>query len=135
MDKKIIIVDDDELLRQSLSGILKTKGFEVMCNEIVRVAQQSEYKAFLLEELEKLKTFSMRLKGMQQDEMESSAKMFFEKLTSLFQIALLAEAINAESKQWIKPAINFLKKKYLPAELTEEKPLSVGEINQLIGWD
>ncbi len=123
------------IILDMLRSLQKTKGFEVMCNEIVRVAQQSEYKAFLLEELEKLKTFSMRLKGMQQDEMESSAKMFFEKLTSLFQIALLAEAINAESKQWIKPAINFLKKKYLPAELTEEKPLSVGEINQLIGWD
>lgn len=64
-----------------------------------------------------------------------SAKMFLKKLTSLFQVALLADEIMKESKQWIQPTIDFLKKKYLPAELTEEKPLSVREINQLIGWD
>ena len=123
------------IILDMLRSLHKTKGFEVMCDEIVRVAQHCEHEIFLLEEVEKMKAFSIRLKGMRQDEMESSAKMFFEKLTSLFQVALLADAINEESKQWIEPTIDFLKKKYLPAELTEEKPLSVREINQLIGWD
>ncbi len=123
------------IILDMLRALTKSKGFEVMCDEINRVAEQSEHKTFLLKELETLTTFNIKLKTLPQDEMEASAKMFFEKLTSLFQISLLADALNEESEPWIKPAINYLINKYSSSALMEEKPLPVDEIHELIAWE
>ena len=114
----------------------KSKGFEVMCDEINRSANSSAaYGSFLKDELNKLIAFAKELTSLPQDEMESSAKPFFEKLTSLYQISLLIDALNDESKVWILPAIEFLKNKYVPADSMSIKPLSVEEVKGLIGWE
>ena len=124
------------IILDMLRSLTKTKGFEVMCEEFLRAANASaEYGSFITEELNKLIPFAEQLKKMPQDEMESSAKMFFEKLTSLYQISLLLDALNDESKVWITPALAWLKEKYAPSELKEVKPLSVEEVNGLIGWE
>jgi acyl-CoA dehydrogenase len=93
------------------------------------------YGPFMKEELQKLISFSETLKKMPQDEMESSAKLFFEKLTSLYQISLLCDALNDESKEWILPALAYLKEQYKPGGLQEVKPLSVEQVKGLIGWE
>ena len=119
-----------------LRALTKTKGFEVMCAEITRSANSSAtYGTFLNEELNKLVAFATQLKTLPQDEMESSAKPFFEKLTTLYQISLLIDALNDESKAWILPAVDFLKNKYAPAEAMTVKPLSVDEVKGIIGWE
>ncbi len=124
------------IILDMLRAMVKSKGFEVMCDEITLVAKSNAaYGGFMQAELASLVLFSEKLKAMPQDEMESSAKLFFEKLTSLYQISLLIDALNDESKEWILPALAYLKEKYAPTGLQEVIPLSVAEVNGLIGWE
>ncbi|MDB5282937.1 MAG: acyl-CoA dehydrogenase protein [Bacteroidota bacterium] len=124
------------IILDMLRALFKSKGYETMCDEITQSANSSkENEAFMKDELSKLIFFSEKLKTMKQDEMEASAKIFFEKLTSLYQISLLTDALNDESKQWILPALNYLKEKFNPSVLHEVKPLSVEEVHGLIAWE
>ena len=124
------------IILDMLRALMKSKGFEVMCDEIARVAKSNAtYSDFMQTELANLISFSEKLKVMPQDEMESSAKLFFEKLTSLYQISILIDALNDESKEWILPALAYLKEKYAPSGLQEVKPLSLVEVQGLIGWE
>ncbi len=124
------------IILDMLRAMVKSKGFEVMCDEITLVAKSNAaYGGFMQAELASLVLFFEKLKAMPQDEMESSAKLFFEKLTSLYQISLLIDALNDESKEWILPALAYLKEKYAPTGLQEVIPLSVAEVNGLIGWE
>ena len=107
-----------------------------MCDEIARAAKSNAaYDGFMQAELVSLISFSEKLKVMPQDEMESSAKLFFEKLTSLYQISLLIDALNDESKEWILPALTYLKEKFALTGLQKVKPLSVAEVKGLIAWE
>jgi acyl-CoA dehydrogenase len=123
------------IILDMLRAMTKTKGFEVICNEINKSADNNaEYGLWIKGELKKLITFAEKISHLQQDEMEASAKVFFEKLTSLYQLSLLIDNLNEESKKWISPALNYLKEKYTPAELVEITPLSVDEVNNLVAW-
>ena len=124
------------IILDMLRSLLKTNGFEVMCSEITKSANASaDYGAFLKEELGKLIPFAEKLKKLPQDEMEASAKLLFEKLTSLYQISLLINNLNEESRPWIIPALNWLTEKYSPSTLKEVQPLSVEAVKGLIGWE
>ena len=124
------------IILDMLRALTKTKGFEVICDEISKSADKNkEHGAWLKAELNKLFLFSGKLKMLSQDEVEASAKPFFEKLTSLFQLSLLIDNLNEESKAWILPAFNYLKEKYAPSELKEVKPLSIVEVKDLIAWE
>ena len=81
-----------------------------MCSEINQNASlHPEYKKPMQTELDNLIRFAKGFKDMHQDKMEYSAKLFFEKLTNLYQRALLLGALNKESEGWIIPALNYLK--------------------------
>ncbi len=119
-----------------MRAMAKSKGFEMVCEEITRVANSNkQYDEWLLKELETLAAFPKRLMALPQDEMEATAKPFLEKLTSLYQISLLIDALNEESAKWLIPSINYLKTKYEPEVLKEQKPLSVKEVKELIAWE
>jgi alkylation response protein AidB-like acyl-CoA dehydrogenase len=124
------------IILDMLRALHKSRGFETMCNEISRSAKENaDHGKFLAEELNKLIFFSEKLKTLQQDEMESSAKIFFEQLTSLYQLSLLIDAINPESKEWILPAINYLKENYAGHKLETRQALSTEAVAGLIGWE
>ena len=94
--------------------------------------ENTDYGIWMKTELDKLILFSEKIMNLPQDEMEASAKPFFEKLTSLYQLSLLINNLNEESKIWILPALNYLKQKYIPSEVTEITPLSTEEVKGLI---
>lgn len=124
------------IILDMLRAMSKSKGFETICSEIITSANTSaEYGTFLKEEIDMLISFSEKLKNLPQDEMEASAELFFEKLTALYQISLLLNNMNEESKQWILPALGYLKEKYAPSGLKEVQPLSVEAVKCLIGWE
>lgn len=124
------------IILDMLRAMAKSKGFEILCEEINNSASQSkEYGAWLKEELNKLIAYAEKLKKLPQEEMEASAKLFFEKLTALFQISLLIDNQNEESVRWVLPSLKFLKEKYSPEELKTVKPLSVDETRGLIAWE
>ena len=124
------------IILDMLRAMAKSKGFEVMCEEIAQNASlHPKYGKWMEEELKKVQGFSKELTGMSQDKMEYSAKSLFEKLTNLYQMALLLGALNEESQTWITPALDYLKNKYDTSELKAKEPLSAEEVKQLIGWE
>ena len=124
------------IILDMLRAMAKSKGFEVMCEEIERSASLHPKNGKWMQiELEKLIRFSRELSVLKQDKMEYSAKLFFEKLTNLYQMALLLGALNDESKAWLTPALDYFKDKYNASELKVMEPLSAEEVKQLIGWE
>lgn len=124
------------IILDMLRAMSKSKGFEVLCDEVNKSADKStSYGKWVKEELNKLILFSEKIKTLPSDQMEASAKPFFEKLTSLYQISLLIDDLNEESKAWVLPALNYLKQKYTPSELAEVVPLSSDEVKGLIAWE
>jgi Flp pilus assembly CpaF family ATPase len=123
-----------------LRAMSKSTGFEILCKEIIRIAKTNTDQGnpiaigWMEEKLTELISFSARLKDLQQDEMEATAKLFFEKLTSLFQVALLLDAMDEESKEWIVPALDFLISKYEQGGLHVVKPLAVKQVKDMMGW-
>jgi hypothetical protein len=98
-------------------------------------AKNAEYGSFMKNELDKIIAFGEQLQKLTQDDMEATARVFFEQLTSLYQISLLADALDEISKAWISPALKFLTDKYKSHTLQTIRPLSVAEVGELIGWD
>jgi acyl-CoA dehydrogenase len=124
------------IILDMLRALMKSNGLQVLAEEIANSAVKSkEYGEFINNELKTLVDFAGKLKTMPQDEMEASARLFFDKLTSLFQISLLVDALNDESRLWIAPSLSFLKERYLSEGLKPIKPLSVAEVKGLIGWE
>ncbi len=124
------------IILDMLRAMAKSKGFEVLCDEVNKSADKSTANGkWVKEELNKLILFSEKIKTLSSDQMEASAKPFFEKLTSLYQISLLIDDLNEESKAWVLPALNYLKERYTPSELVEVVPLSSDEVKGLIAWE
>lgn len=124
------------IILDMLRAMEKSKGFEILCEEISRSAKNnSDLGSWLNNELKKLIAFSEKLKMLPPGEMEASARPFFEKLTSLYQISLLIDNLNDESREWILPSLNYLREKYSPADLKEAIPLQADEVKKLVAWD
>jgi alkylation response protein AidB-like acyl-CoA dehydrogenase len=124
------------IILDMLRALAKSEGFKAVAAEISRSAAQStKHGTFLREELNHIIAFGEKLRQLPQDEMEATAKVFFEKLTSLYQISLLADALDEVSKAWIAPALDYLTTKYNETALHTIKPLSVHEVAGLVAWD
>jgi acyl-CoA dehydrogenase len=119
-----------------LRSMSKSSGFEILCKQITHIAKANkEYTKCIEEQLAELISFAVQLKNLPQDETEATAKLFFNKTTSLFQIALLIEALDEQSKEWIIPAINFLKEKFSSTGLKIIHPLSSDAVKKMMGWE
>jgi alkylation response protein AidB-like acyl-CoA dehydrogenase len=125
------------IILDMLRAMGKSKGLEALNNEIARIADQNkDYSHFLTEEMSKLALFADSIKAMETESMEASAKPFFEKLTSLYQIALLVDEISDESNNWIIPALNYLIPKYQAGnDLHQINPLPLEKVKQLVAWE
>lgn len=123
------------ILLDMLRALTKTRGFDIICQEINHsAAGLSPHSRWMKEELKKLIDFSEKIKKYSQDDMEASAKPFFENLTRLYQISLLMDNLNEVSQKWILPAIDYLKERYLASPNTKVKTLSLAEVKDLVAW-
>lgn len=124
------------IILDMLRALAKSEGFKAVATEISRSAAKSEqYGAFLKDKLKDIIAFGEELRQLPQEEMEATAKVFFEKLTSLYQISLLVDALDEGSKAWIEPALKYLTDAYVGGGLKAVKPLSVEEVKGLVAWD
>jgi acyl-CoA dehydrogenase len=124
------------IILDMLRALGKSEGFKAVTTEISKsAAKNAEYGTFLKEKLSEIITFGEELRQLPPDEMEASARVFFEKLTSLYQVSLLTDALNEVSKAWIAPALKYLTGQYNGSSLKTVKPLSVEEVKGLIGWE
>lgn len=124
------------IILDMLRALWKSNGLPVLLEEIANTASKNaEHAEFLRSGINQLVAYGESLKGLPQDEMEASAKVFFEKLTSLYQISLLIENLDDESAAWIQPALDYLKNAYAPsAELKQVTPLSTDAVKGLVAW-
>ena len=123
------------MILDMLRAKFKSDGYAVMVNEISGALQSCEYeKDSVLDTFEKLQVKIDKLSEYSTNEMEVNAKIYFEKLTTLYQIALLIHATDRESIKWTKPTIRFLTNKFIGNE--EDSFLySVKEVEEMIGWE
>lgn len=124
------------IILDMLRALWKSNGLTVLLEEISNTAKaHPEHASFLNNHIGQLVAFGESLKALPQDEMEASAKVFFEKLTSLYQISLLIENLDDDSQAWIAPALHYLMNAYAPTSyLKQIKPLSVKEVQGLVAW-
>jgi alkylation response protein AidB-like acyl-CoA dehydrogenase len=123
------------MILDMLRASKKSKGLIFICEEIAKIATAKK-DSWLILELEKFQSFSKKLFAMQQDEMEASAKPFYEKLTELYQLALLLANFNEGNKKWTRSAFDYLKNAYNNSnELSARQPLSVNDVKDMVGWE
>jgi acyl-CoA dehydrogenase len=123
------------IILDMLRALAKSEGFKAIATEITKSAAKSaEYGPFLKEELNKIIAFGEKLRQLPQDEMEATARIFFEQLTTIYQVSLLIDALDETSSAWISPTLKHLTDKYKGTGLETVKPLSVAEVDGLIGW-
>lgn len=124
------------IILDMLRALWKSNGLPVLLEEIANTASKNaEHADFLRNGINQLVAYGESLKELTQDEMEASAKVFFEKLTSLYQISLLIDNLDEESATWILPALDYLKGTYAPStELKQVSPLSIEAVKGLIAW-
>ncbi len=68
------------------------------------------------------------------DQAETSSKILFERLTALYQIALLLHYSDEQSRQWIQPALYQLINRLNPQEIAPQTPPDRATITALMGW-
>lgn len=66
--------------------------------------------------------------------LEYTAKLLFEHLAKLYQIALLKKYEDQESKTWIQPAFEYLKQNLQKQEIHLAKPLSKEVVAAMLAW-
>lgn len=123
------------MILDMLRAAQKSDGLKVMFGEIKKQAEASdEFRPFMLEIMNELVKTTKQLADLDSDGMQLAAAHAFEQLTMLYQMAVLIENLNADSKLWIEPALLYLKE-----QLSEKKgrtsTLSVAEVKGLMGWD
>lgn len=119
------------MILDMLRASLKSEGFNLMCKQIETYFGED---SFLKEELKKVQKFAYALPQDDQETLEYTAKILFEHLAKLYQIALLKKYEDAESTIWIAPAFTYLKANLQRQELTLSKPLSKELVEAMLAW-
>jgi alkylation response protein AidB-like acyl-CoA dehydrogenase len=120
------------MILDMLRASLKSQGFSVMTKQIADNLQNDE---LLLNELKKLQHLAHNLPQNDQDMLEYTAKLLFEHLAKLYQIALLKKYEDQESKAWIQPAFEYLKQNLHKQELGFSKPISKEIVEMMLAWE
>ncbi len=124
------------MILDMLRAVEKTNSFEVLCNEIDSSAlENSAYTDWITDKLREFVEFYPELMNMDRDLKETTAKSFFEKLTKLYQISLLARQKSSKDCAWINISLQYLTHTYTERALAEDTLLTNKEIDQLIAWE
>jgi acyl-CoA dehydrogenase len=68
------------------------------------------------------------------DQLEATAKPLFRRFIHLYQMYLMIRDLDEESKQWLEPALAFMRNQH-NSKLRVRKPMSMAGIRKLIGWE
>ncbi|MGB1206815.1 MAG: acyl-CoA dehydrogenase family protein [Chitinophagales bacterium] len=124
------------MLLDMLRASVKSKGFQLLCEEIKGIFESEEQAKHLLKTVEQLEKMLQKSFEMQDKEtLELTAKFVFEELTSLYQIAVLLEYSDSESEKWINSAVSFLLEKQENKSFKMPKTLNKAAIKDLLAWE
>jgi len=122
------------MILDMLRAAKKSKGLELIRDEISKSFDGIEQGPGLTTALYQVYSVIQEFEGMEQDDIESTAKPVFEKLTDFYKLSLLLQQCNDDTKGWIQPAIDFFKDRILNIGVEKRTPLSRAEIDALIAW-
>lgn len=118
-----------------LRASARSNGLKVLYEETAAIfAQQGEAGEHYQQELDRLFKLVREFGDAEQEMVESTAKPVFERLTQLYQLALVLERRDDESKAWIDPASRYLSEVLFPSGPGMQTPLDEKELEGLIGW-
>ena len=112
-----------------LRAINKTDALDKLEAEIRSIRDDT-----LNSKLDELLSMLAKLSSEEQDTVETTAKMLFERLIHLYQLLLMKKEIDDENKEWISPSIKYMTETLNP-EMTFKTPPDVETVEKLIGWD
>jgi len=115
-----------------LRASLKSEGLHEM---IAQIKENTTQHTHLQEDLKSILTITNQIPQLEKDTLELTARFLFEKMSQLYQIALLEEYKDEENKAWLQPAIDFLSKKLKQENLSIQSPLNLETVEQMIAWD
>lgn len=118
-----------------LRASAKSQGLSILKDEITTALENAEGSVQLLESVEQLFDVVSTFESLERDELESTAKPLFEKLTEFYKLALLYQEHNDNTKGWVQPAIRFFTNKLLNTGVQKRTPLSRAEVDALIAWE
>ncbi len=116
-----------------LRATFKSEGLQLLFTEMHQIFKANKQDD-LLNKMQELVSFVEEIKTMTPDEMQLNAKYFFEALANLYKTALLYRYQDETSKDWIKPAIQYLKNSKLSNGLNKRFVLERDEIERMIAW-
>ena len=89
----------------------------------------------LISELDQLYNVIAGFIEMEQEEIESTAKPVFERLTKIYKLAVLSANLSEETKGWIQPSIDFFTESILNPPISKRTPLTKVQVDELIAWE
>jgi len=122
------------MILDMLRAAKKSDGLELMHKEITESISADSESVNLLEGLNQLYKVIQDFQSMEQEEIESTAKPLFEKLTEYYKLSILIQQLNDETKGWVQPSIDFFKSQILNTQIQKRTPLSRTEVDELISW-
>jgi len=119
-----------------LRASVKSEGLRVLFEEIRQLLEKDPAtQRALLPELQRLSQLHQDLAQAEPSVVEATAKPFFERLTRLYQTALLLEYRDAESEGWVEVALPFWLRELLPGPVGLSHPPAKDAVEALIGWE
>ncbi|MTI19637.1 acyl-CoA dehydrogenase, partial [Fulvivirga sp. RKSG066] len=123
------------MILDMLRASQKSNGLAVMLAEIEKSVEESdEHRELMARVLRNLKTKLGSMSSMEGDQLQLTASVLFQKLTTLYQMTVLIQNQTENSKSWIKPALKYLSDLLEPNGEIERSTLSVEEVRCLIAW-
>jgi hypothetical protein len=122
------------MILDMLRASFKSEGLPTMLKMIHEsVENAGAFKEVMRTTLSKLQKNAQAFQSLEKEPLQLQAKIFFEELTTLYQLSLIVNNLNGENKAWMFPTATFLSQK-LKKE-TNTKLYSVEEIKGLIAWE
>lgn len=114
-----------------LRALVKSEGLPLMFQFVQK--QLTDYE-FIAKELQNLQEIARQLPQLDKETTEATAKPFFERLTLLYQLALMKFYQDSESNTWIEPALQYFTEKLQTLMPSVQKPRSAKEVEQMFAW-
>ena len=114
----------------------KSSGLKLIFEEIAASLPKAEnYNDWVATELKGLQHLISEINELKNAEaIQASAPQFFDRLTNLYQVAILISERNHENQKWINPALSFLVSRY-ENKLSIASEITTETIHNLISWE
>lgn len=123
------------MILDMLRASTKTRGLELMLTEIAMATKNETYGATIGVELKQLHTYLEQIMKADEEALQVNAKPFFEALTRLYQMTVLVQNLDEESKAWMVPALEYLSAKIKGDQSYQlQSAPSIETIRKMMAW-